>query len=501
MIDILNRSLQGEAHIHKSFINKKMISRILGTLLWIEGGLMLVCALVAVYYGEDAYLAFIHSTLISWGVGSLFLLFGRNAHRDFSRRDGYCIVIFTWLLFTIFGMLPFYIGGEIPRIPDAFFETMSGFTTTGATILDNIEQMSHGMLFWRSLIQWIGGLGIVFFTIAVLPIFGVGNQMLASAEATGVTRDKILPKMSTIAKWIWGVYLFLTVLEVVLLLIGGMGWFDAVCHSFCTMSTGGYSTKQASIAHWNSPYIEYVVTVFMLLASLNFSLYFFMLKGKFWSWLTDAETRMFFTSVFVISGIIMVVLIVQNHYDMELAFRKSLFQVASIHTGTGFSTDDYNSWSPVVWLLLLYAMVAGGCTGSTSAGLKSMRIVIILQSIKNELYKLMHPRAVLPVKVNHHAVSTSTIATVNTFIALYMACLFFGTFSLLLLDIGLIDALGLSISSLGCVGPALGSYGPAFSWAGLPDAAKWITSFLMLLGRLELLAVLLLFTPGFWSKR
>lgn len=485
---------------HKGLVNKKMISRILGILLLIECGMMCLCAMVAIVYGEKSYSSFFWASFISGGIGLLFLLIGKNADRELSRRDGYCIVMATWVLFTTMGMLPFYLSGEIPRIPDAFFETMSGFSTTGATILDNIESLSHGMLFWRSLIQWIGGLGIVFFTIAVLPIFGVGNQMLASAESAGVSREKILPKISTIAKWIWGFYVAFTLTEICLLLLGGMGWFDAVCHSFCTMSTGGFSTKQASIAHWNSAYIEYVVSVFMLLASLNFSLYFILIKGQVWKWITDVETRMFLFSVGVITLIVMGILIVREQYDLEPAFRLSLFQVASIHSGTGFSTADFMLWPPVVWALFLYIMVAGGCTGSTSAGIKSMRVLIVLQSIKNELYRLMHPRAVLPIKINHHVIPASTLSTVNTFIVLYMACLFFGTVALLACNVGFIESLSLSISSLGCVGPALGNFGPAFSWSALPDVAKWITSFLMLMGRLELLGVLLMFTPGFWSK-
>ena len=257
-----------------SLINRKMIFRILGILLFIEGGLFLLCAGVSLCYQEHSYIYFLYSALLAAAVGCVLLFLGRNAENKLSRRDGYCIVAFTWLLFTTFGMLPFYLSGEIPSVTDAFFETMSGFTTTGATILDDIESLSYGMLFWRSFSQWIGGLGIVFFTIAVLPIFGVGNQVLFSAEATGVTHDKIHPKISIMAQWLWTVYLLLTITETVLLMLGGMNLFDAVCHSFTTTSTGGYSTKQDSVAYWNSPFIEYVIAIFMVLSGINFSLYF-----------------------------------------------------------------------------------------------------------------------------------------------------------------------------------------------------------------------------------
>lgn len=262
-----------------SLINRKMIFRILGILLFMEAAMFLVCASVSWYYREKEYIYFIYSILINVGVGGVLLLLGRNAPNMVTRRDGYCIVAFTWLLFTAFGMLPFYLSGEIPSITDAFFETMSGFTTTGATILDDIEALPYGMLFWRSFTQWIGGLGIVFFTIAVLPIFGVGNQVLFSAEATGVTHDKIHPKISVMAKWIWTVYLILTLTLIVLLVWGGMSVFDAVCHSFATTATGGYSTKQDSIAYWNSPFIEYVTAIFMILSGVNFSLYFMCLNN------------------------------------------------------------------------------------------------------------------------------------------------------------------------------------------------------------------------------
>ena len=264
-----------------SLINQKMICRILGFLLFIEGVMLLVCAGVSLFYHELDYIYFVYSTLITVGAGGLLVFLGRKAENKLTRRDGYCIVAFTWILFSAFGMLPFLISGAIPSVADAFFEIVSGFTTTGATILDNIESLSHGILFWRSFSHWIGGLGIVFFTIAVLPIFGVGNQVLFSAEATGVTHDKIHPKVSIMAKWLWTVYLILTVSETLLLVWGGMGWFDAICHSFSTTATGGFSTKQSSVAYWNSPFIEYVIAIFMMLSALNFSLYFMCLKGKF----------------------------------------------------------------------------------------------------------------------------------------------------------------------------------------------------------------------------
>ena len=482
-------------------INRKMIFRILGILLGLEGIMFLVCAGVSMLYRESSYIYFIYSTLIAVVAGGILLFLGRNAENTLSRRDGYCIVAFTWLLFTAFGMLPFYISGEIPSVTDAFFETMSGFTTTGATVLDNIESLSYGMLFWRSFSHWIGGLGIVFFTIAVLPIFGLGNQVLFSAEATGVKQDKIHPKISMMAKWLWTVYIILTLTETILLWLGGMSWFDAVCHAFSTTATGGFSTKQNSVAYWNSPFIEYVIAIFMLLSGVNFSLYFLCLKGKFQNIVKDNEVRFFFSSVFIVTLVITASLIFQNHYGVEEAFRKAFFRVSTLHTSTGFATDDYNNWPQFTWLLLVYTMIVGGCTGSTSGGVKNLRVLILLRSMKNEFYQLIHPRAVLPVKINKRSVPVSVIATVTTFVLTYLVCAFVGWIVLMVMGVGMLDAFGVVFSSLGNAGLALGSFGPAYSWSMLPDAGKWLSSFLMLMGRLELFGILLMFTPGFWSKR
>ena len=486
---------------NNSLINKKMIFRVLGVLLFIESAMFLLCAAVSLCYGEQDYQYFLYTILLNTLVGGVLLICSRGAENRLTRRDGYCIVTFTWFLFTLFGMLPFYFSGGIPSVTDAFFETMSGFTTTGATILDDIESLSHGLLFWRSLTQWIGGLGIVFFTIAVLPIFGGGTIQLFSAEAIGVTHDKTHPRIDVMAKWLWMIYAILTIAETVLLMIGGMSFFDAVCHSFSTTATGGYSTKQASVAYWKSPFIEYVIAIFMILSGINFSLYFMCLKGKGKRLFQDDEFRWFMKSVSILTLVITLALVFQNHYDWEKAFRRALFQVATAHTSCGFATDDYNLWPSFTWMLLIFAMLSGGCTGSTSGGIKNMRLMILARNIKNEFKRMLHPRAVLPVRVNRQVISTSIIASVNTFFVFYLFCILAGWILLMFFGVGIIEAMSTVISSLGNVGPGLGAFGPASSWAALPDAAKWILSFLMLIGRLELFAVLLLFYSGFWERR
>ena len=485
---------------NNSLINKKMIFRVLGVLLFIESAMFLLCAAVSLCYGEQDYQYFLYTILLNTLVGGVLLICSRGAENRLTRRDGYCIVTFTWFLFTLFGMLPFYFSRGIPSVTDAFFETMSGFTTTGATILDDIESLSHGLLFWRSLTQWIGGLGIVFFTIAVLPIFGGGTIQLFSAEAIGVTHDKTHPRIDVMAKWLWMIYAILTVVETMLLMIGGMSFFDAVCHSFSTTATGGYSTKQASVAYWNSPFIEYVIAIFMILSGINFSLYFMCLKGKGKRLFQDDEFRWFMKSVSILTLVITFALVFQNHYDWEKAFRRALFQVATAHTSCGFATDDYNLWPSFTWMLLIFAMLSGGCTGSTSGGIKNMRLMILARNIKNEFKRMLHPRAVLPVRVNRQVISPSIIASVNTFFVFYLFCALVGWTLLMFFGVGLTEAMSTVISSLGNVGPGLGAFGPAFSWAALPDAAKWVLSFLMLIGRLELFAVLLLFYSGFWER-
>ena len=484
-----------------SLLNPKMISRVLGVLLWIEALMFLLCAGVSALYSEPDYIYFVYTAGINIGVGALMMLLGKGAANRMNRRDGYCVVSLSWVFFSIFGMLPFYLSGQIDNITNAFFETMSGFTTTGATILDDIESLSHGMLFWRSLTQWIGGLGIVFFTIAVLPIFSGGGVQLFSAESTGVTHDRTHPKINVMAKWLWGIYIFITALEAVLLMFGGMDLFDALCHSFTSTATGGYSTKQDSVAYWNSPYIEYVIAIFMLMAGINFSLYLQVIKGHSERLFKNQEMHWFLSSVGVITLFITVALIVENDYGVEEAFRKAFFQVSSIHTSCGFATDDYNMWPSYTWGLVLIAMLSGGCTGSTGGGIKSMRLVIVFRYLRNEFKRLIHPNAVTAVRVDGQPVTPPVIGTVCIFIVFYIIIVFVSIVVLQFMGIGMEESLGLSISSLSNVGPGMGAFGPMFSWNSLPDVAKWYTAFLMLIGRLELFCVLLLFYPGFWKKQ
>lgn len=484
-----------------SLINWKMIFRLLGGLLLFEAILFVVCGAVSLIYGEADYLVFLKVAASNLLIGGTLQAIFHKADRHLTRRDAYCIVTFSWILFSLSGMMPYLLSGSIQRVVDAFFETVSGFTTTGASILNDIESLSHGMLFWRSLTQWVGGVGIVFFTIAIFPFFGGESLQLFSAESTGVKKERILPKISVTVKWIALVYLLLSAAETLLLRWGGMSWFDAINHALTSTATGGYSTKQDSIAYWQSPFIQYVVAIFVMLSGVNFSLYCLCLRGRVKRLFQDDELRFYIRTISIITLIITASLIIFNHYGMEAAFRSAFFQITSIITTTGFITDDYLLWPSFTWMLLLFAMLAGGCTGSTSGGLKNMRLLILMRSIKMEFRRKLHPNAVLPVKADGRVLPTHIVTSVTTFVLFYVLCILIGWTFLLTMGLGMVEAMSTAISAISNVGPAFGEYGPMFTWASMPEAAKWLLSFLMLIGRLELFCVLLILNPDFWKRQ
>ena len=430
-------------------VSYRFIAHLTGLLLAFESMLLLACCCVSMIYGERDLMSFVISFAVCLSVSAILLIYGRRKKCAMSRNEGYIVVALSWVFFSVFGMVPYLWGGFIPNITDAFFETMSGFTTTGATILDNIESMPHGILFWRSLTQWIGGLGIVCFTIVLLPGFGASSQMLYLSEATGVTHNKLCPKTRVMARYIFVVYILLTAVESALLMAGGMSLFDAVCHSMTTTATGGFSTKQASIAYWHSPYIEYVVSLFMLLSAINFSLYIVACKSKWKQLRKNTELKWFACSVGLLTLIISAVLFLNNGYSAEEAFRKSLFQVATCHTSCGFATDDYNLWPPFTWMLLIFAMLSGGCTGSTSGGVKNLRLIIIANCIRNQFRQILHPRAVLPVRAGF-PFGNKLVTTVLVFFAAYLSVAFTGWTMLMAFGVGFTEAMSTVISSM-CV--------------------------------------------------
>ncbi len=458
---------------------------------------------MALFYQEDDTVAFSVSIAIITFTGFLLKYNGQSAQNSMNRRDAYLLVTVTWVLFSLFGALPFIISGYIASYTDAFFETMSGFTTTGATIIDDVEKLPHALLFWRSMTQWIGGLGIAFFTIAILPSLVGGTMRVFSAESTGPIKSKVHPRISSSAKSIWLVYLLLTVGCAVCLYLCGMNIFDSTNYSMSITATGGFAPYNDSTGHFHSVAIDYVSVLFMFLSGTNFTLlYLAFFKRKFKRLFLSSEFRLYLTVVMTATLGIMYFLIRYNGYGIVNAFRSAIFQVVSFLTTTGVFNDDAGKWHHITWVILTICMFIGACAGSTSGGFKSVRGVILLKLVRNELKRILHPKAVLPVRVDGNIVSTSSQVTLLVYFTLYMALCIFAYFCLICMGVDSTNSITIAMSCASNVGPTLGlEIGPTVSWNILPDVGKWICSILMLMGRLEIFSVVVLFTRGFWKDR
>ncbi len=489
--------------MNKEF-NYKLVLKILGSLLLVESIFILTSAIVSSIYNENDWHYFVKTSLIAIVSGSIFILIGKDAKKTIGRREGSLIVTLIWIVFSFIGMLPFWLSGAIPSFTNAFFETISGFTTTGASILNDIESLSHGMLYWRSLTHWIGGLGIIVISLALLPMFGFSGIQLFGAESSGPTKDKIHPKITGTAKRLWYIYMGLTFSETVLLKIGGMNWFDAVCHSFGTIATGGFSTKQASIAYWDSPFIQYVIAIFMVLAGINFSLYYFGLKRRF-DKVSKNEELKFYLSMTTIFTLVIFISNIDFSLDFNLRgiehnFRESLFQVSSIYTSTGYATADYMNYHPFTWFVFLTLMIIGASAGSTCGGIKSVRILLVLKYCYYEFKRIIHPKAVIPISYSGQTVKQEIATKTLAFTLLFLVSIAIGVVVLGISGMNFTESIGGMVSCIGCVGPGLGAVGPAGNYANIPEFSKWFLSFVMLLGRLEMFTVLVLFMPVFWRK-
>lgn len=489
---------------NRSEINFKLVARVIGNLLLVESVALFSVLLITFLYSEADGKYFVFGALISLFLALFLLFIGKDAPSRVGKREGAMIVTFAWVLFSLIGALPFWMSGSIPSYTDAFFETISGFTTTGASILNNIEELSHGMLFWRAMTHWLGGLGIVVISMAILPMLGISGSQLFVAETTGPTKDKFSPKINDTARILFTVYIVLTLAETILLLIGGMSLFDAVAHSLATVATGGFSTKQASIAYWeSSPYIQYILVVFMLLAGVNFAMYFFGYKKKFFKITENEELRYYIYIVLGASLIIMISLLDFSNSisfaSVEKAWRDAFFTISSLMTTTGFITVDYMTWKPVTWVVIVVIMLMGASAGSTSGGIKVVRVVIAVKAVYYEFKRMIHPSAIIPVKYNKHVLNENIITRVLAFIVLYFLITILGIFVLMISGMGVEESIGGMITCISCVGPGFGTVGPAGNYAQIPEFSKWFLSFTMLLGRLELYTVLMIFTPAFWK--
>ncbi len=483
-------------------INKKIIYKILGSLLFLESIFMVLCLGVAVIYQEDDILSFIISIFLTVIAAFVLRYNGRNAYNNLSRRDAFLVVTLSWTVFSLFGTLPYIIGGYITDFTNAFFETISGFTTTGATIIDDVERLPHGILFWRSFTQWIGGLGIVFFTIAVLPSLVGGSMKVFTAESTGPIKTKLHPRLSTSAQSIWVIFLTLTIMCLFSFKALGMNWFDSINYAMTTIATGGFATHNDSMEFLHRPAIEYVSTFFCFISGINFILmYRFAIKKDYKTLFTNSEVKFYTLTTLAFTAFIMLALMNSNGYDVEHAFRCALYQVVSFMTTTGLFNDDAAQWPHVTWIILAICMFMGGCAGSTSGGFKSIRCLMLLKVASNEFRQMLHPKAVLPLKIGDSNITMQRRVTLLSFLTVYVLLFLFSAFAMTAAGIDNTNAITITLSSLGNVGPTLGiEIGPTMTWDDLPCFAKWICSVLMLMGRLEIFSVLVIFTPQFWKE-
>ncbi|MEQ8238228.1 MAG: potassium transporter TrkG, partial [Cyclobacteriaceae bacterium] len=453
------------------------------------------------YYGSSDKLALFGSGAVTMGIGALvFFLTSRNQNKELRKRDGYLIVVAGWLFMSFFGTLPYIFSGAIPNLTDAFFETISGFSTTGATVLLDIEAVDKGILLWRSLTQWIGGMGIIVLTVAILPILGIGGMQLFVAEAPGVSPDKLQPRIKETAKRLWLIYLGLTLVETGLLWFGGMSFYDAINHSLTTMATGGFSTKNASIAFYTSPFIQYVLILFMFLAGTNFTMTYLGLHGQFKKVLKNDEFRFYLGFCVFLSLVVGLSIYGHGHGTLEKSMRDALFQVVSVITTTGYITYDYTSWTSFITILFFVMMFFGASAGSTAGGVKIVRHIILVKNSILELKRQLHPSAVIPVRFNGKAVSRDITFNILAFIMIYIFIFAVGSMTMAILGEDFNTAIGATATCLGNIGPGLGNVGPVDNFASISAPGKWVLSFLMLLGRLELFTVLMLFTPYFWKN-
>lgn len=480
--------------------NWKIISKITGTLLGLEAVSFLLPLVISVGYEENEWLVFLYSSLITMAAGGSMLLFGRHASHHITHRDGMCIVVVTWLIFTIFGTLPLLMSDATNSITDAFLEMMSGFSTTGASALDNIDSLSHGILFWRSLTHFIGGLGIIVLTIAILPALGVNEIKLSESEQLGPLQEKIHPRVKTTSKYLLLVYLILNLCCIIMLYLCGMNWFDATCYGFSICATGGLAPHSVGLIYFKSTAIEYVACFFMFACAMNFVLFYLLLfKGKIKQLLNDLETKWYVGIILCATALVMYALYKTGNFTLEESFRYSLFQIISSMTTSGLSNTDTLTWPPLALLILAAVMLIGGCTHSTAGGLKVMRIVLLWKITINEINYRLHPHAVFPVKIGHTIIQNSAKIKLLSFVTIYFAMVFLGVILLSVFGVDMADSFSVCVAAIANGGAIYGHpHSNLDSWAFLPIGAKWVASLLMLLGRLEIFTVLMFFSPKFW---
>ncbi len=482
-------------------INFRPIAKVVGTLSVLIGLMMLLCIPVSLYYDSGDAGAFLQSALIITFIGIIIrqIKTGDEATK-LNKREGYLIVALSWLFMGLYGALPYYISGFVANPVDAIFESFSGLTTTGASILNDIEYLPNGLLFWRSLTQWIGGMGIIVLSVALLPLLGIGGVELFTAEAPGPTADKIHPRIKETAKKLWLIYLTLTIVLSIILFIEGMTGFDAINHALTTMATGGFSTKNTSIAYYNDiPIIQYTLSLFMFIAGMNYFMIYSAYKRRFTKVWNNEEFKMYFAIVAGLAFATGLGIYFHSDQSIEKSFRDGLFQVVSLITTTGYVSADYTQWGNGLLMIFFGLLFVGASAGSTSGGIKIIRHLVFLKNSTLEFKRLLHPRAMIRIKINKELVAPRILTHILVFLLVYLLCITLGTVLLCFLEIDFMTALGAVATSLGNVGPGIGDVGPVDNFSHFSDGIKLILSFIMLVGRLELFTILILFTPYFWK--
>ncbi len=479
-------------------MNYGIVIRVLGDLLRLEAAAMLLSLLISLYYQQHDVTAFFLSILITGSIGWLLGRFTPGKQR-IRAKEGLAIVAWGWLLVSLFGALPFIFSNSVPTIADAIFETISGFTTTGATVIKDVEVLPRGVLFWRSFTHWMGGMGILVFTVALLPALGVGGFQIFKAESPGPVADKIAPRIKDTAKILYSTYIIITLVQIVLLYLGGMSLYESTVHTLGTVGTGGFSTRNASMGAFHSIYLQLVVAVFMIISGINFSLYFAAVKGK-WNQVINNEELRLYLGIIVGATVLIGLNIAGTYQHFGLALKDAFFQVGSIITTTGYSTVNFDLWPSFSKGILLLLMLVGGSAGSTAGGIKVIRVLTLFKLIKREIAKIFHPRAYVPVKVDKKVVPDDTLSSITSFLALYLLILVLGTIIISLEGVDLETAVSSVITTLSNIGPGLRLVGPAQNFSFYSSAGKMLLSLFMLLGRLELFTIIALLSPRAWRR-
>lgn len=482
-------------------MNLKLTAHIIGIVLIFISAFMLMPIIVSLVYDQPDTVPILISCLITLLSGTtLYYLTGKYKKEELRHRDAFIVVTFSWLIVALFGTLPYILSGTFHSFTNAYFESMAGFTTTGSSVLNDIEAVPMGILFWRSLTQWIGGMGIILFALAILPMLGTGGMQLFKAEVPEISVDKLKPRIVDTAKALWFIYIGFTSVAAASFLAEGMDLYNALCHAFTTMATGGFSTKNASISAFNSPLIEVTTSIFMLLAGINYTLYFYVFRGKISRLWKSTEFR-FYITITAIATIMITFSLWRSSYNSLMdSLRYAFFQVTSIMTTTGFATANFENWSSFAQILLVVLMFFGGMIGSTGGGIKQVRILLILKQGYREMYQLIHPRAVTTVKLDEKLLSKEILGSIWGFMFLFIFVFVIATLGMSAVGTDVITSATTVISAMCNVGPALGSAGPSENYAAIPFVGKWILVFCMLTGRLEIYTVLILFVPQFWKK-